>query len=149
MWAETIVRAHKKCNLGMLQRLLQIDNATASALKSELLKNGVISTHANAYGMHSAVKPLYEGAFLRPTSEIDTLKNTVNSTTEHGTENSLKIKELDKEPESVFDQVESDSEAIESISEEEISPLEDHDNPATLANEETESEQEFHERTSR
>lgn len=115
MWAETIVRAHNKCNLGMLQRLLQIDNATASVLKSELLKNGVISAQANAYGMHSAIKPLYEGAFVRPTSEIGKLKNPLN-TLEEKQNNISALEEVD---ESISDQVESVSETPESISEDE------------------------------
>lgn len=69
-WAEMIVRAHKKISPGMLERLLKVDTATASALKSQLLEKGVISAQANSFGIHSAVKPLYEGAFVRPSSEI-------------------------------------------------------------------------------
>ena len=77
-WAEMIVRAHNKCNLGMLQRLLQIDNAAAAVLKKQLLENGVISAHANAYGMHTAVKPLYEGAFMSVSEKPAQVAETVN-----------------------------------------------------------------------
>ena len=69
-WAEMIVRAHKKCSPGMLERLLQVDATTASALKSQLLEKGVISAQANSFGIHSAVKPLYEGAFMKPSSQL-------------------------------------------------------------------------------
>lgn len=69
-WAEMIVRAHNKCSPGMLERLLKVDAATASALKAQLLEKGVISAHANAFGIHTASKPLYEGAFMRPSSQI-------------------------------------------------------------------------------
>lgn len=73
-WAEMIVRAHNKCNLGMLQRLLQLDSTTAAVVKNKLLENGIISAQANAYGMHTAVKPLYESAFMNVS---DTAKSTV------------------------------------------------------------------------
>ena len=69
-WAEMIVRAHNKCSPGMLERLLKVDTATASVLKSQLLEKGVISAQANSFGIHTAVKPLYEGAFVRPSSQI-------------------------------------------------------------------------------
>lgn len=69
-WAEMIVRAHKKCSPGMLERLLKVDATTASALKSQLLEKGVISAQANSFGIHSAVKPLYEGAFMKPSSQL-------------------------------------------------------------------------------
>lgn len=147
MWAETIVRAHNKCNLGMLQRLLQIDNATASAIKSKLLENGVISAHANAYGMHTAVKPLYEGAFMRPTSEIGKLKTNLKTSPESVETNDSNINALNKETESVSESLESHSEEIESIPEEENTPLVDEENPDTLAKPEAESEQEIDERT--
>lgn len=64
------MRAHNKCSPGMLERLLKVDAATASALKAQLLEKGVISAHANAFGIHTASKPLYEGAFMRPSSQI-------------------------------------------------------------------------------
>lgn len=63
-WAEMIVRAHNKCNLGLLQRSLQLDATAASALKQALIKNGIVTAQANAYGIHTATKPLYEGAFM-------------------------------------------------------------------------------------
>lgn len=62
-WAEMIVRAHNKCNLGLLQRSLHVDETVARALKSSLIENGVVHAEANAYGIHKATKPLYEGAF--------------------------------------------------------------------------------------
>lgn len=77
-WAEMIVRAHNKCSPGMLERLLKVDGATASALKSQLLEKGVISANANSFGIHSAVKPLYEGAFVRPSSQISKGLKKVN-----------------------------------------------------------------------
>ncbi|MEM7215058.1 MAG: twin-arginine translocation signal domain-containing protein [Pseudomonadota bacterium] len=83
-WAEMIVRAHNKCNLGMLQRLLQIDNATASVLKRQLLENGIISANANAYGMHTAVKPLYEGAFMNVSETSNKVIEKVSEIFEEG-----------------------------------------------------------------
>jgi hypothetical protein len=71
-WAEMIVRAHNKCSPGMLERLLKVDTATASALKSQLMEKGVISAQANSFGIHKAVKPLYEGAFMKPSSQLKT-----------------------------------------------------------------------------
>jgi len=147
-WAEMIVRAHNKCNLGMLQRLLQIDNTTASALKSELLKNGVISAQANAYGMHTAVKPLYEGAFVRPSSEIGKLKTNLKASSENTETSGNNNRALEDKTESLSKPLESHSEAVESMSEEENTPLVDDENPDTLIEEETINEQETHERTS-
>lgn len=77
-WAEMIVRAHNKCSPGMLERLLKVDTATASALKSQLLEKGVISAQANSFGIHSAVKPLYEGAFVKPSSQLSKGLKKVN-----------------------------------------------------------------------
>lgn len=148
MWAETIVRAHNKCNLGMLQRLLQIDNATASVLKTQLLENGVISAQVNAYGMHSAVKPLYEGAFIRPTSEIEKLKKAAKSFSSEEQNSSNDFNELSEEDESTTNQVDSDSEVIETNLNAEDLQLEEDEIPDTLSVEEIESEQEIHERTS-
>jgi hypothetical protein len=79
-WAEMIVRAHKKCSPGMLERLLQVDATTASALKSQLLEKGVISAQANSFGIHSAVKPLYEGAFMKPSSQLSNGLKKANET---------------------------------------------------------------------
>ncbi len=67
-WAEMIIRTHNKCNLGMLERLLQLDGATAAALKSELMKNGVITSAKSACGMHTAIKPLYQELYPRTKS---------------------------------------------------------------------------------
>ncbi|MEL6504329.1 MAG: hypothetical protein AAFQ10_07705 [Pseudomonadota bacterium] len=72
-WAETIVRAHNSCNVAMLQRHLRIDLAAAEALKDQLLRNGIISAQANGYGIHKAVKPLFEGAFPKPSVSFDEL----------------------------------------------------------------------------
>jgi len=77
-WAEMIVRAHNKCTLGMLQRHLHLDAATASALKSQLVHGGVISARANAYGIHKAVKPLFDGAFLKPHNTLRTTHHIVD-----------------------------------------------------------------------
>ncbi len=103
-WAEMIVRAHKKCSPGMLERLLKIDTATASALKSQLLEKGVISAQANSFGIHSAVKPLYEGAFVRPSSQISKSLKKVNAELdklideeETVPENESNISDLDEE----------------------------------------------------
>ncbi len=79
-WAEMIVRAHNKISPGMLERLLKVDTATASALKSQLLEKGVISAQANSFGIHSAVKPLYEGAFVKPSSQIKNGLKKANET---------------------------------------------------------------------
>ena len=76
-WAETIVRAHNNCNLAMLQRHLRIDAATASALQSQLVKNGIIGAQANAYGMHKAVKPLLDSAFLKPANPLPDVKEVL------------------------------------------------------------------------
>lgn len=68
----------------MLQRLLQIDNATASVLKRQLLENGIISANANAYGMHTAVKPLYEGAFMNVSETSNKVIEKVSEIFEEG-----------------------------------------------------------------
>ncbi len=72
-WAEVIVRAHNKCNLSMLERLLNLDPATAGALKTQLIENGVITATKSRYGIHSAVKPLYQEVFPRPQNPLDKL----------------------------------------------------------------------------
>ena len=77
IWAETIVRAHNNCSLAMLQRHLRIDASAAAALKSQLIRNGVISANANAYGMHKAVKPLLDSAFLKPIQPETGLKQSL------------------------------------------------------------------------
>ena len=63
-WAKMIVRAHDKCNIGLLQRSLHIDPSAAEALKSALIRNGVVQSQANAYGIHKATEPLYREAFM-------------------------------------------------------------------------------------
>ncbi len=109
-WAEMIVRAHRKCSPGMLERLLKVDAATASALKTQLLEKGVISAQANAFGIHSAINPLYEGAFVRPSSQItkglkkanevlDNLIKTEDELQENDSENS----DLTEKSESVIE----------------------------------------------
>jgi len=64
-WAETIVRAHNSCNLAMLQRHLKLDLAMAKSVQAQLIRNGIISANANAYGIHAASNPLFRGAFLQ------------------------------------------------------------------------------------
>ena len=71
--AEMLVRSHNKCSTAMLERLLCVDAGTASAVKSELLKRGVIGINANAYGIHTATKPFQEVGLLNsqpPTERI-------------------------------------------------------------------------------
>jgi len=70
-WAKMIVRAHNKCNLGLLQRSLQVDPIAAAALKDSLIKNGIVTAQANAYGIHTATKPLYEGAFMNVSETVE------------------------------------------------------------------------------
>lgn len=119
-WAEMIVRAHKKCSPGMLERLLKVDAATASALKTQLLEKGVISAQANSFGIHQAVKPLYEGAFVRPSSqisnglkkaneELDKLMDEEPETEDGISENDSEFKDLD-EPIESGDEVETSQE---------------------------------------
>lgn len=65
-WAETIVRAHNSCTTAMLQRHLHLDAGVAQLLKNKLIADGVVVGQANAYGIHKAVKPLYDKAFMKP-----------------------------------------------------------------------------------
>ncbi|MEM7290734.1 MAG: hypothetical protein AAF412_10270 [Pseudomonadota bacterium] len=112
-WAEMIVRAHNKCNLGMLQRLLQLDNASAAVVKNKLLENGVISAQSNAYGMHTAIKPLYEGAF---TNVSEAAKSTIEKTADFATEETKEsnlLGETDSENNNLDHKGESDFEAAE------------------------------------
>ena len=81
-WAELIVRAHNKFSPGMLQRSLRIDSAAASVLKEQLIKNGVLSAQANAYGIHAATKPLYEGAFISVSETAEKLGQVTNKASE-------------------------------------------------------------------
>lgn len=110
MWAEMIVRAHNKCSAGMLERLLKVDAATASALKSQLLEKGVITAQANSFGIHSAVKPLYEGAFMRPSSEISRGLKKANETLDKMIEKEETLPENESEFNNLDDEIESDEE---------------------------------------
>ncbi|MEM7290429.1 MAG: hypothetical protein AAF412_08710 [Pseudomonadota bacterium] len=87
-WAEMIVRAHNKCNLGLLQRSLRIDASAALALKDSLIKNGIVSAKANAYGIHTATKPLYEGAFISVSETLEKVKAVDTTAPDHAEENS-------------------------------------------------------------
>lgn len=109
-WAEMIVRAHNKCSPGMLERLLKVDGATASALKSQLLEKGVISAQANSFGIHSAVKPLYEGAFVRPSSEISKGLKKVNEKLDELMDDDEELHKNDSEINTLEADIESDIE---------------------------------------
>ncbi len=109
-WAEMIVRAHKKCSPGMLERLLKVDTATASALKSQLLEKGVISAQANSFGIHSAVKPLYEGAFVKPSSQITKGLKKVNNTLDKMIEDEDELQENESKINTLEADIESDTE---------------------------------------
>jgi len=74
-WAEMIVRAHNKCNLSMLERLLQLDKPTAMAIREQLLRNGVISTQVNRFGMHRALKPLDQTPITNTGKQLKALKD--------------------------------------------------------------------------
>lgn len=111
-WAEMIVRAHNKCSPGMLERLLKVDTATASALKSQLLEKGVINAQANSFGIHSAVKPLYEGAFMRPSSEISNGFKKVNETLDKMMEDEEELAENETEISDLEQKTETDDEQI-------------------------------------
>jgi len=113
-WAEMIVRAHNKCNLGLLQRSLRIDASAATALKESLIKNGVVTAQANAYGIHTATKPLYEGAFMSVSDSVEKASKIAEKVSDfmdpedteaqqHAEENHPEINILDAEPDSVSD----------------------------------------------
>ena len=110
-WAEMIVRAHKKCSPGMLERLLKVDTATASALKSKLLENGIINAQANSFGIHSAVKPLYEGAFMKPSSQISNGLKKANETLNKMMDNEEELPENESENNDLEDKIETNEEA--------------------------------------
>ncbi len=120
-WAEMIVRAHKKISPGMLERLLKVDSATASALKSQLLEKGVISAQANSFGIHSAVKPLYEGAFMRPSSEISKGIKKANEALDKTMDNEEELPENESEISDLDEEIESDTQ--EEIIEETTLPV--------------------------
>lgn len=109
-WAEMIVRAHNKCSPGMLERLLKVDAATASALKSQLLEKGVINAQANSFGIHSAVKPLYEGAFVKPSSHISKGLKKVNEKIDKMMDEDDELRENDSEIKPLEAEIESDIE---------------------------------------
>ncbi len=115
-WAEMIVRAHKKISPGMLERLLKVDAATASALKSQLLEKGVISAHANSFGIHSAVKPLYEGAFMKPSSQLSNGLKKANETLDKMMDTPEELPENESEISDLEEGIESDEE-VEMIEE--------------------------------
>ena len=69
LWAETIARAHRQCSVPMLQRHLKLDAHAVQLVKSQLIKNGVISGQPNAYGVYKAINPLFDGAFIKPTKK--------------------------------------------------------------------------------
>ena len=113
-WAEMIVRAHNKCNLGLLQRSLRIDASAATALKESLIKNGVVTAQANAYGIHTATKPLYEGAFMSVSDTVEKASEIAEKVSDfmdpedteaqqQAEENDSEINMLDAEPDSVSD----------------------------------------------
>lgn len=79
-WAEMIVRAHSKSSLSMLQRHLRLDATAAKLVHTQLVQNGVIAAQANAYGMHTAAKPLYDGAFIKPNSIKELVQNKLEET---------------------------------------------------------------------
>ena len=109
-WAEMIVRAHRKCSLGMLERLLKVDTATASALKTQLLEKGVISAQANSFGIHSAVNPLYEGAFVRPSSQITKGLKKANEVLDNLIDTEDELEEKDSDISDLSKEIESDEE---------------------------------------
>ena len=132
-WAEIIARAHNRCNIGLLQRSLQVSEGVAEALKSRLIENGIISAEANAYGIHKATKPLYEGAFTSVQEAPRNIADTVQEATE---------KILDEEdPEAIS---EADLETSD-VGDGEISSQEDAPDELHLQEEEEEEEAELRE----
>ncbi|MEM8650924.1 MAG: hypothetical protein AAGF54_10370 [Pseudomonadota bacterium] len=119
-WAEMIVRAHNKCNLGLLQRSLQVDVTVAEALKKELIKNGIVAAKANAYGLHKATKPLYEGSFLKPSEPLETAKDIIEDFITPDDE--LDQAGLDEEKDNDHNDMELDSESISEETEESLEP---------------------------
>ena len=112
-WAELIVRAHNKFSPGMLQRSLRIDSATAHVLKEQLIQNGILSAQANAYGIHAATKPLYEGAFVSVSETADTISQVATKASEivqESEENDETIEEFDSANKDLSDETESNLE---------------------------------------
>jgi len=102
-WAEMIVRAHNKCNLGLLQRSLRIDANAASALKETLIKNGIVSAQANAYGIHAATKPLYEGAFMSVSDAVEEVSNVAEKASEFLEQENPEVEELQENDSEISD----------------------------------------------
>ncbi len=123
-WAEMIVRAHNKCNLGLLQRSLRIDATAAAALKESLIKNGIVAAQANAYGIHTATKPLYEGAFM-------SVSDTVEKASELAEKVSDFIEDTDEEAETETGENDSDNNALDEIVESESDDRDLKDTPET------------------
>ena len=63
LWATFVSRVHNNCSPAKLQRLLKMDEGTAKAVYSELIKNNVI-TPPNAYGFSQAVNPYPQATML-------------------------------------------------------------------------------------
>lgn len=115
-WAEIIVRAHNRCNLGLLQRSLQVDEAVAKALKSSLIENGIVHAQANAYGIHKATKPLYEGAFASVGETAQKTVETVVQKASDAVENSVHT-DLSDQTDTLDHNSDPDTGAIENDSE--------------------------------
>lgn len=81
-WAEMIVRAHNKCSVPMLQRLLKISSSQAGRIQTLLLENGVLGSR-NAYGFYQASKPLYQELFPKPVSIADNLSAKLQDAVEN------------------------------------------------------------------
>ncbi len=119
-WAEMIVRAHNKCNLGLLQRSLQVDATAASALKQALIKNGIVHAQANAYGIHTATKPLYEGAFMsvsEASEKVIEAAEEISDFIEDTAEPTEKIQEIDHENNKLSAEPESNPEPDQALDE--------------------------------
>lgn len=108
------MRAHNSCSLAMLQRHLKLDWNAATELSNLLLKNGIITAKANAYGIHAATSPLSKSAFLQPLDtakqSISTAKKAIKAESKHQVRQSEKeseIKQMESFPESDLEQVES------------------------------------------
>jgi hypothetical protein len=117
-WAEMIVRAHNSCNLGLLQRSLRIDAGAAASLKQALIKNGIVTANANAYGIHKAVKPLYEGAFVSTSDTISKVKDVAEKVSHHLSKDEEAKEEIDSD----FSDLEEETESTSELKEDEASP---------------------------
>ena len=63
LWASFVARVHNNCSPAKLQRLLKMDETTAKAVYSELIKTNVI-TPPNAYGFSQAINPYPQATML-------------------------------------------------------------------------------------